>query len=262
MFEDFGIGKKTNDGGIIFGGASNSMSSGNKTDSTNGGYDYWIVKTDAAGVIQWDKDFGGSWGEAGLYDIIETYDNGFLLSGLSRSNIGGDKTENNLGVVQNWIVKTDAQGNKLWDKTILSGGDNSFAFASFAVQTDESCYVLANNTSSGIAGYKSEPNWDVNDSLYDQWIVKFCDTLHTQLSVKTEEPIHLMIAPNPIKDYVSLESEFEIVQVKIIDLFGRIVFKQNNDCKFLDLSTIEPGVYNIELQFENAILVKKIIKAQ
>src|SRR3954467_1571737 len=50
----------TSDGGYIMGGYSASNRSSNKTDNSNGGYDYWIVKADASGNKQWDKTYGGS----------------------------------------------------------------------------------------------------------------------------------------------------------------------------------------------------------
>ena len=48
---------QTDDGGYILGGASTSGISGNKTQPVWGNSDYWIIKLDAAGNIQWDKDF-------------------------------------------------------------------------------------------------------------------------------------------------------------------------------------------------------------
>src|SRR5258705_7530446 len=52
--------QQTADGGYILGGHSLSGISGDKTQASQGGYDYWIVKTDAGGVKQWDARFGGS----------------------------------------------------------------------------------------------------------------------------------------------------------------------------------------------------------
>jgi hypothetical protein len=39
---------KLPDGGYILGGYSDSNISGDKIENSNGGYDYWIVKTDSA----------------------------------------------------------------------------------------------------------------------------------------------------------------------------------------------------------------------
>ena len=61
-------------------------------------YDYWIVKTDSFGNIQWQNTIGGS-NYDGLYSIQQTTDGGYILGGHSTSNISGDKTENSL-----WIL--------------------------------------------------------------------------------------------------------------------------------------------------------------
>lgn len=160
---------QTTDHGYILGGYSNSINSGDKTQASWGDYDYWIVKTDSIGNKIWDKDYGGIDSEE-FYSISTTSDNGYLFSGDSYSNISGNKTENNLGVEQAWIIKTDSIGNKQWDKTILTNGHDE---QSFAIQTKDSCYAIANSTFGGVGGDKTQPSWSAS---YDFWIIKFCDT--------------------------------------------------------------------------------------
>ncbi|MBK6640463.1 MAG: hypothetical protein IPG39_04140 [Bacteroidetes bacterium] len=41
--------RQTMDGGYICGGESISSSSGEKSENSQGGYDYWVVKLDTAG---------------------------------------------------------------------------------------------------------------------------------------------------------------------------------------------------------------------
>ncbi|MBK9638386.1 MAG: hypothetical protein IPO63_11415 [Bacteroidetes bacterium] len=42
-----------------------------------------------------------------IYPILQTSDGGYILGGMSYSNISGDKTENSIGGIDYWIVKTD-----------------------------------------------------------------------------------------------------------------------------------------------------------
>ena len=112
--------QQTTDGGYILGGTSYSGISGDKTQASRGDMDYWIVKTDANGIKQWDKTFGGD-GDDGLFSLQQTIDGGYILGGYSNSGIGGDKTQASRGDYDYWIVKTDANGMKQWDKTF--GGD-------------------------------------------------------------------------------------------------------------------------------------------
>jgi PKD repeat protein len=163
----------TDDGGYMLAGWSESGVDGNKTQPGSGYKDYWIIKIDSLGNIQWQKDFGGSSEEKTLGTISKTLDNGYLLCGVSYSNISGSKTEDNLGATQAWIVKTDSLGNKQWDKTILTIPDEKGN--AFALQSNDSCYIIARPTFSGAGGHKIHENWDTTYYTTDYWIVKFCD---------------------------------------------------------------------------------------
>ena len=164
----------TSDGGYLFGGTSASPISGNKTQSTKGGWDYWVVKTDALGNIEWDRDFGGS-NEEELWSIIKTTDGGYLISGDSYSAISGNKTENNLGQEQTWVLKIDSLGNILWEKTLFTNGHDE---CGSAIEVSDGCYLMG-NTDDGIAGgYKSFSTW----GSYDYWLIKFCETLQANFT--------------------------------------------------------------------------------
>jgi hypothetical protein len=80
--------------------------SGDKTQASQGDFDYWIVKTDAGGVKQWDARFGGSIDDV-LTSLQQTADGGYILGGYSYSGISGDKTQASQGLTDYWIVKTD-----------------------------------------------------------------------------------------------------------------------------------------------------------
>src|SRR4051794_31909354 len=101
--------QQTTDGGYILGGYSSSPISGNKTQNILGGTDYWMVKTNAEGVKQWDANFGASDFEF-LSGLQQTTDGGYILGGYSYSGISGDKTQANKGPNDYWIVKTSAGG--------------------------------------------------------------------------------------------------------------------------------------------------------
>ena len=52
--------QQTLDKGYICGGYSLSNISGDKTENSQGGNDYWVVKLDAIGNIIWQNTIGGS----------------------------------------------------------------------------------------------------------------------------------------------------------------------------------------------------------
>src|SRR5262245_53371858 len=82
--------QQTGDGGYIVGGLYESDISGDKTEDSDG-RDYWILKTDASGNIQWQNTIGGN-SEDWLTSIQQTSDGGYILGGRSLSNLSGDKT--------------------------------------------------------------------------------------------------------------------------------------------------------------------------
>ncbi len=130
--------QQTSDGGYILGGFSASNISGDKTENSIGYSDFWIVKTDASGSIQWQNTIGGNDYEE-LNSIQQTSDDGYILGGFSNSYISGDKTENSIGP---WIVKTNTSGNIQWQKTI--GGSNDWIFS--IQQTSDGGFILGGST--------------------------------------------------------------------------------------------------------------------
>jgi len=169
--------QKTKDGGYILAGASASYMSGNKSQGTQGLYDYWIVKVDSLGNKQWDKDFGGIEDDY-LYACQQTSGGGYILGGYSFSGIGGDKTQasNDTSTMQNyrgdyWIVKTDSLGIKQWDKSY--GGYNSDMLYSLQ-QTTDNGYILGGASISQNSGDKTYPTKDTS-LIYpggDFWVIK------------------------------------------------------------------------------------------
>lgn len=71
--------------------------------------DMWLIKTDEEGTLVWEKTYGGSKSEKG-YTVVQTEDEGFLLSGYS--NTYGSYVD------QIWLVKTDEEGEIKWDQMI------------------------------------------------------------------------------------------------------------------------------------------------
>ena len=72
-------------------------------------FDVYLIKTDALGNKLWEKTFGGDDAEGSSY-VEQTSDGGYVIIGgtASYSADGGDF----------WFIKTDALGNKVWDRTV------------------------------------------------------------------------------------------------------------------------------------------------
>jgi hypothetical protein len=160
--------KLTTDGGYILLGHTNN---GNDYDvSGNHGADYWVVKLDSAGTMQWQKCLGGSIQDIG-YAVQQTSDGGYIVCGYARSTDGDvtglhDSLAN--GYPDAWVVKLDAAGGIQWQHC-YGGSYGEVAYD--IVQTTDGSYVFV-----GAAG--SNDN-DVNGNhggYSDVWLVKINNT--------------------------------------------------------------------------------------
>lgn len=139
---------QTSDGGyIIVGNSRSPVGSGDVTGPGHGNnqYDYWLVKINGSGTLQWQRLYGGN-GEEFPYSVHQTADGNYILGGLSTSSASGDITETNKGGYYDiWILKVNTSGNILWQK--LFGTFSSEGFRSI-VQTSDNGYAVI-GTSSG-----------------------------------------------------------------------------------------------------------------
>jgi hypothetical protein len=151
--------QQTYDGGYIVAGSTGSFNSGDVTGSL-GGWDYWIVKLNSVGNIQWEKCLGGTNYDY-AFSIQQTTDNGFVVAGKSISN--DINVSGNHGNTDAWIVKLDSIGNILWNKCY--GGSNNEAAQSI-YQTFDGGYI--------VAGFSDSNDGDLtlNQGGTDYWIFK------------------------------------------------------------------------------------------
>ena len=155
----------TPDGGYLFVGTSDSNATGDKSQASRGGKDFWAVKVDVAGNKIWDKRFGGS-EEDLCYSVVPTSDGGYLLAGSSDSPADGDKSEESRGQEDMWIVKIDQNGTKLWDKRY---GGNVEDSCNKIIQVNENGFLLVGASRSVIGGDNSQDR--INKSK-DFWAVR------------------------------------------------------------------------------------------
>ena len=94
------------EGAMIVGGYSNSGISGSKATDNNGGYDYWILKVDTGGTVYWEKNYGGLQDDT-LQSLDMRCDRGLYLGGHSTSGVSGDRTHNNRGYEDYWVIRLD-----------------------------------------------------------------------------------------------------------------------------------------------------------
>ena len=87
-------------------------------------------------TITFKKTFGGSKDDY-CYSVIQTSDGGFLAAGYTKSYGAGESDF--------WLIKTDKNGNKIWDRTF---GGSSHDECNSVIQTSDGGFLAAGYTQS------------------------------------------------------------------------------------------------------------------
>lgn len=153
----------TNDNGYAVLGHSQSTDFDIKT-KTNESFDYWFLKFDSNHNLQWSKTFGGSDDDRGR-DVVQTNDNGFLITGFSRSSDGD--VSSNEGNYDFWTIKLNESGLILWEKNFgFLGSDQAYAIKS----TADNGFLLGGSLDVSASG--GQGNSKSQHAGGDFWLIK------------------------------------------------------------------------------------------
>lgn len=125
---------------------------------TTGDADILITKVNSHGRVLWKKSFGGSFSEEAK-DVKVTKDGGFIIVGSSDSREVGNKGKKDF-----YIVRIDALGTKLWEKTF--GGSGNDEATSVIVLPNREGFIVGGETGSKDGDVK------LNQGGLDFWVLK------------------------------------------------------------------------------------------
>lgn len=113
----------TTDGGFAIIGNTQSTD-GDFSEKKRTGSDIFVMKFDLNASLEWTHTYGGSEDDRG-FDIVELSTGGFALIGYSKSEDGDASL--NQGQHDNWVLRIDAMGTLLWEKSFgFLGHDHAY----------------------------------------------------------------------------------------------------------------------------------------
>lgn len=233
----------TNDGGYIVAGTTESTN-GDITESF-GEWDWWVVKLNDTGSIEWQKTLGGS--ERDEVRSMEALSDGsgFFILGTTQS-IDGDVTTNH-GEKDIWFVKMDYSGNILTNQC-FGGTGNEIGF--YGIESSDGGIVITGRTT-------TDDNGDVigNSQGEDLWVFKLGGGT---AGIEDLSGALFSVYPNPATDVVHLSEQMKIITVYSIS--GQKLFSVYN-AQQVNVSSLSSGTYFLQAENESGkTSVQKIIK--
>ncbi len=266
--------QQTSDGGYILTGETTSFGAGDR--------DFFLIKTDANGNVQWAKTYGGTnWDQA--FSVQQTYDGGYIVAGGTWSFGAGG--------YDFLLIKTDANGNVQWAKT-YGTANNDIAWS--VQQTSDGGYIVAGDSPLGMGLWdifliKTDANGNIGSCSIVQdasptvttpsltvttvspSVINVSPTVNsvsptvTSPTFTVSEPCPLSISEfcqivsgliTPYKGGIKVSGSGEF-EVKVYNVSGVMVksVKGKNEVK-LDLSR---GVYFVEVVSGNRVLREKVL---
>lgn len=252
--------QQTIDGGYIVAGCSESIDY--DVTGNHGEVDYWIVKLNATGVLEWERSLGGSKDDI-AFSIHQTKDRGYIVAGESYSN-DGDVTAH-IGIehfCDFWVVKLNDTGAILWEKSL---GGASFDYAKCIQQTEDGGYIVAGVTTSNDGDVTGHHGGEISDF----WIVKLSPEVVNSVESESAMTRTASITPNPASSSATLTLESDedgVCEVQIISVTGATLKEYSThlsigkqDIALTGLESLPSGMYEVSVKQGYKTLQTKLI---
>jgi hypothetical protein len=145
---------KTADNGFVVVG--NTFSTNGDILLNHGESDMWMIKLDEEGNLIWEQTYGGSQFDL-AQAVVQSKDGGFLITGNTKSD-DKDSSLNN-GENDIWVVKTNAFGDLVWEKSF--GGSGLDFGLDLLENIDGSILIVGESSSTDFASISTKGNADL-----------------------------------------------------------------------------------------------------
>lgn len=212
---------------------------------SNSSTDVCLLKIDDSGEVLWQKYFGGD-GTEGARHLIEN-DNGDLVFCGNTKPFLEDR--------QTWVVKTDADGNVIWDEVLE---DNNYSTSIHICEYAPSKYI--------ISGYHMTDN---NGVMRNQAYIAILDKSPTSINSNMEDNFSVGLFPNPMTEKCTINYKLDkdaFVKIDLMNSQGNLIknilnSKQqagNQDIVFTN-EGFGAGVYFLRFSINNDISMRKLM---
>ncbi len=174
---------QTNDDGYVLAGFTRSFGAGIS--------DFWLIKTDANGNMEWNKTYGGASND-NAYSVVHTVDGGYTIAGHTRS-FGA-------GALDCWLVRTDLDGNMQWNQTF---GGTCYDYGKVVFQTSDGGYTIAGHTDSFGAGN------------HDFWLIKLAPPKIPTTIDLDPNTLNLKSKGKGITCYIELPEGYDVADIDV-----------------------------------------------
>lgn len=246
---DYGTAiQQTSDGGYIVAGLA--LSNDGDVTGNHGNADYWVLKLDATGSLTWQNAMGGSEIDY-AYDIDQTTDGGYVVTGYSYSN--NFDVIGNHGSLDYWVVRITDTGSIEWQKC-LGGADDDLAFG--VEQTTDGGYIVGGYTTS------NDGNVTGNHGAKDYWAVKLDPDGIGINEISISDTLN--VYPNPANSVINVKMANTWVGAvyNIFDFTGKAVLSGaiSKETFQIDLGDLSPGVYAIQVRTNGNMAKTSFVK--
>ncbi len=238
-YPDYGFSLiQTIDGGYALAGIT--MSNDSDVTGNHGYEDYWVVKTDSLGNIEWQKALGGSVSDYG-YSLVQTIDGGYVVAGYADSDDGD--VVGHVGFNGNliWIAKLNNSGVLQWQKCIYL----TKAFS--IIQTNDLGYALV-----GLAGGAGGTDFA---------IVKLGASTDIE---ETRSNDLFNLYPNPTTTQLNIEIDESLTgaQLNIYDVTGSLIQTGKLEIRNsqFEIRNLPSGVYIAEIKTKDTSVKNRWVK--
>ncbi|SHF81520.1 T9SS type A sorting domain-containing protein [Chryseobacterium sp. OV279] len=230
------------------------------------GYSMYLLKLNTLGEFIWVKQFDAMGqlfpSETRPYDIAvkgdRVYFTGYFLTSMDCNPAANQQfiINSNGGNYDIYLISLDTNGSFLWAKS-YGGVLHDYPYAVRIDKNDD--IILGGKYSDKVNFFPTITNENVDG--YDGFTIKLNKNgfLKTD-DIATAEKIR--IYPNPTSDKIFINSESEILDVKVFDIDGRLLLTKNvtGNSTDLDMTNLKVGMYTITVTGSLKSFSKKIIK--